>query len=297
MSPAVRGNVEVFPTAEELTVAAAEPSAPRWSARPRRKYFDIAAHGGTRRNSSLTRVSTRPSACPTSTRSAVPRKSPVSTTPGIARSSVSSARAARASASGAGSAQSNVRFPFSFTSRAAVSIHSHLRIEPRMPDRARTGPSANGITSTGTQSVRRAVSRASRRRRESPGASTRRRRYARAQRAAMPFDQIEIRRDFVRAVDRDIERFRFGERDERNTDFARERGDGARRRHAGHAKPARTRSPSRRMNADAVRPEPSPTRAPSRSVRAAARRDRVDRRIDPVLMRPVRARGTRSARS
>src|SRR5262249_1917797 len=62
---------------------------------------------------SRVRTSTRPSGWPTSTRSAVPRKSPVSTTPGMARIAASSFRAAAPSARGAPGAQSRVKFPLS----------------------------------------------------------------------------------------------------------------------------------------------------------------------------------------
>src|SRR5262249_19605056 len=59
------------------------------------------------------RTSTWPSAWPTRTRSAVPRKRPVSTTPAIARIAASSLRAVPASARGAPGAQSSVRLPLS----------------------------------------------------------------------------------------------------------------------------------------------------------------------------------------
>src|SRR5262249_13703580 len=62
---------------------------------------------------SRVRTSTRPSGWPISTRSAVPRKSPVSTTPGMARIEVSSTRAAAQSASASRGAQSRVKFPLS----------------------------------------------------------------------------------------------------------------------------------------------------------------------------------------
>src|SRR5581483_2608133 len=71
------------------------------------------------------RVSTCPSGWPTITRSAVPRKSPVSTTPGIARSAASSSRAAAAFASGARGAASSVRWPLSVGSgRPASSLRT-----------------------------------------------------------------------------------------------------------------------------------------------------------------------------
>src|SRR6185295_78975 len=94
--------------------------------------------------------STRPSGWPTSTRSAVPRKSPVSTTPGMARSADSSARAAAGSRSASRGAQSSRRFPLSVTS--GPPRHASVRTIGRRPSartRRITGPSANGITSTG----------------------------------------------------------------------------------------------------------------------------------------------------
>ena len=153
-------------------------------------------------------VSTRPSGWPTSTYSAVPRNSPVSTTPGIDRAAPHRTRApAPASASGAGSATSTTRLPLSLTNgraspasarsvgRAAELLESAQAQTQRHRDdldrdRSRLGQRADQLLGPDHDHL------AVRRRRDDALAH---------ERAAASLQEIEVGRDLVRAVDGDVQ--------------------------------------------------------------------------------------------
>src|SRR5262245_5758429 len=221
---------------------------------------------------SRVRTSTRPSGWPTSTRSAVPRKSPVSTTPGMARIEASRVRAAAPSASGVRGAQSRVKLPLSVQNGAPSAPGRTVGVSPSARSSRDTRPRASGITSTGMRP--RCPSRSTSF--SGPTRMTCRRDAAATMRSRTSAPPQPFTRSRLGATSSAPSTVRSRMTFSSSSIIAMPRASACLAVASEVAaptmrSPCRTRPPSSSTNAAAARPVPSPSLAPSATISAACR--------------------------